>query len=84
MRVVRIADSFPAKAEMDELLRAGAQVWGYREGIREKFELSLSPKTKTHLAKRGLWPVDLPPPPGYKPTALWAGYDRKYGTKRDS
>lgn len=62
VRVVTIADSFPAKAELLALLRAGARIWKYDAKVNNTFELNLSPRTKEQLVRRGLWPKTLPLP----------------------
>jgi hypothetical protein len=58
-RVVTIADAFPAKADLEAVLRAYVEAWpqtatavqrGFEKIARER------PRGKAHLAKRGLWP----------------------------
>jgi hypothetical protein len=63
VRVVTVCDTFPAKAELEDLLRVGARVWKYDETVRKAFDLGLKSKTKAHLVKRGLLPDGLTPPP---------------------
>lgn len=58
-RVVTIADGFPAKRELEAVLRAYVRAWpqtatavqrGFEKIARER------PRGKAHLVKRGLWP----------------------------
>ncbi len=54
VRVVTIAASFPAKAELEDLLRACAEAWpAYAARTRKAIEYMI-PKTRTHLRNRGL------------------------------
>jgi hypothetical protein len=59
VRVVTIADGFPAKAELEALLRAYVEAWPQTaDAVRRGFEKIARdrPRSKAHLVKRGLWP----------------------------
>lgn len=59
VRTVRIADDFPAKAELQALLEACTQAWpGISDAVKTGFEKIAyeRPRTKAHLKNRGLWP----------------------------
>ncbi len=59
VRVLTIPDSFPAKAELLAMARAYAQAFPADKN-RLLVEINLlPPRTKAHLAKRGLWPTAL-------------------------
>ena len=54
VRVVTLAKSFPARAELEDLLRACGEAWpSYAKRTRAAIEY-LIPKTKAHLRNRGL------------------------------
>jgi len=54
VRVVTLAKSFPARAELEDLLRACGEAWpSYAKRTHAAIEL-LIPKTKAHLRNRGL------------------------------
>jgi hypothetical protein len=58
-RVVTIADGFPAKVELEALLRAYVRAWpGIATEVRRGFEKIARerPRGKVHLLRRGLWP----------------------------
>jgi hypothetical protein len=59
VRTVRIADGFPAKAELEALLTAYARAWpGIADDVKTGFGKigHDRPRTKVHLDSRGLWP----------------------------
>jgi hypothetical protein len=63
IRFLRIPDSFGAKTELMELLREGAAIWGYEKTVKSALLLNITPKTKAHIVRRGMWPDDLALPP---------------------
>jgi len=59
VRVVTIAEHFPARAELEALLRAYVEAWpNTATAVRRGFEKIARerPQGKAHLVKRGLWP----------------------------
>ena len=59
VRVVTVADDFPAKRELDALLRAYVKAWPQTAtSVQRAFEKIARerPRGKAHLVKRGLWP----------------------------
>lgn len=61
VRALRIADSFPAKDELEEFLATVSLRIGMDDTVRSHMIMLLN-KTKVHLLNRGLWPDDLPRP----------------------
>lgn len=60
VRVVTIADDFPAKADLEALLRAYVAAWPKTaDAVRRGFEKVVTdkPRAKAHLVKRGLWTI---------------------------
>jgi hypothetical protein len=59
VRVLTIANAFPAKAELEALLRAYVEAWPATVvAVRRGFEriAEQRPRGKAHLVRRGLWP----------------------------
>lgn len=54
VRVLSISEKFPAKVELEALLRAYVRAWPQVERQVESRLASFAPKTKAHLRKRGL------------------------------
>ena len=56
VRVVTVAGDFPARDELRDLLTECVEAWPTIGASVNAAMNALTPKTKAHLRKRGLWP----------------------------